>query len=141
MQQSKFDVTIKTHSGVSAAMKDAQAHQCAIYTTGQVADFSLSITQQLQNLFLPNHITMSSYTVPYVPNLKEIAPAVPEIQVPETCQIFFISIFFFLAPNNKSLHKLYSCIPISTKFGAQVALPKPYISTKFGTICSKMRKI
>ena len=28
----------------------------------------------------------------------------------------------------------------STKFGAQVRLPKPYISTKFGTICSKIEE-
>ena len=33
---------IKTHSCVSAAKKYAQAQQCVIYTTGQVADFSLS---------------------------------------------------------------------------------------------------
>ena len=26
------------------------------------------------------------------------------------------------------------------KFGAQVALPKLYISTKFGTICSKIEE-
>ena len=82
---------------------------------------------------------MSPYTVSYIPNLKEIAPAVPEIQVPETCQIFFI-FFFFFAPNNKSVRKVCSCAPISTKFGAQVVLPKPYISTKFGTICSKIEE-
>ena len=78
---------------------------------------------------------MSPYIVPYMPNLKEIAPAVPEIRVPETRRIFF-----FFAPNNKSVRKLCSCAPISTNFGAQVALPKPYISTKFGTICSKIEE-
>ena len=84
---------------------------------------------------------MSSYTVPYIPNLKEISPAVPEIQVPETHQIFFVFfLFFFFAPNNKSLRKLCSCAPISMKFGAQIALPKPYISTKFGMICSKIEE-
>ena len=70
--------------------------------------------------------------------LKEIAPAAPEIRVPETRQIFFF------APNNKSVRKLCSYAPISTKFGAQVVrevvLPKPYISTKFGTICSKIEE-
>ena len=82
---------------------------------------------------------MSSYTVPYIPTLKEIAPAVPEIRVPETCRIFFV-FFFFFAPNNKSIRKLCSCALISTNFGAQVALLKPYISTKFGTICSKIEE-
>ena len=82
---------------------------------------------------------MSSYTVPYIPNLKEIAPAVPEIRVPETRRIFFI-FFFFFTPNNKSVWKLCSCAPISMKFGAQVVLPKPYISTKFGTICSNIEE-
>ena len=82
------------------------------------------------------HILMSSYTVPYTPNLKEIAVAVPEIQVPETRQIFFI--FFFFTPNNKKVRKLCSCAPISMKFDTQVALPKPYISTKFGTVCRKI---
>ena len=81
---------------------------------------------------------MTPYTVPYIPNLKEIAPAFPEIRVPETRRIFFV--FFFFAPNNKSVRKLCSCVPISTKFGAQVALPKPYISTKFGMICSKIEE-
>ena len=106
--------------------------------------FQPMITQKLWHLFLPNlHILVSSYTVPYIPNLKEIAPAVPKIRVPETCRIFFIFflfLFFFFAPNNKSVRKLCSCAPISMKFGAQVALPKPYISTKFGTICSKIEE-
>ena len=101
--------------------------------------FQPIITQKLWHLFLPNlHILMSPYTVPYIPNLKEIAPAVPEIRVPETRWIFFI--FFFFAPNNKSVRKLCSCAPISMKFGAQVVLPKPYISTKFGAIYSKIEE-
>ena len=76
-------------------------------------------------LVLPNlHILMSSYTVPYILNLKEIAPAVPEV----------------FAPNNKRMYKLCSCAPISMKFGAQVVLPKAYISTKFSTICSKIEE-
>ena len=82
---------------------------------------------------------MSSYTVPYISNLKEIAPAVLEIRVSETLRIFFV-FFFFFAPNNKSVRNLCSCAPISMKLGAQVALPKPYISTKFGTICSKIEE-
>ena len=104
--------------------------------------FQPIITQKLWYLFLPNlHILVSSYTVPYIPNLKEIAPAVPEIRVPETRWIFFIFFLFFLfTPNNKSVRKLCSCTPISTNFGAQVVLPKPYISTKFGTICSKIEE-
>ena len=49
------------------------------------SQFQPIITQKLWHLFLPNlHILMSSYTVPYIPNLKEIAPAVPEIRVPES---------------------------------------------------------
>ena len=85
---------------------------------------------------------MSLYIVPYIPNLKEITPAVPEIRDPETRWIFFVFFlfFFFFAPNNKSVRKLCSCAPISMKFGAQVALPKPYISTKFGTIYSKIEE-
>ena len=83
---------------------------------------------------------MSPYTLPYIPNLKEIAPAVPEIRVPETCRIFFVFFLFFFTPNNKSVRKLCSCAPISMKFDAQIVLPKPYISTKFGTICSKIEE-
>ena len=86
--------------------------------------FQPIITQKLWHLFLPNlHILVSLYTVPYIPNLKEIAPAVPEIRVSETRRIFFVFFLFFFAPNNKSVRKLCSCAPISTKFGAQVALP------------------
>ena len=87
---------------------------------------------------------MPSHTVPYILNLKEIVLAVPEIRVPETRRIFFVFFFFFIfifiAPDNKSVRKLCSCAPISTKFGAQVVLPKPYISTKFGTILSKIEE-
>ena len=64
--------------------------------------FQPIITQKLWHLFLQNlHILVSSYIVPYIPNLKEIAPAVPEIQVPETCQIFFVFFLFlfFLGHN------------------------------------------
>ena len=74
--------------------------------------FQPIITQKLWHLFLPNlHILVSSYTVPYIPNLKEIAPAVPDIRVPEIRQIFFVFFFFFFffAPNNKSVRKLCSC--------------------------------
>ena len=102
--------------------------------------FQPIITQKLWHLFLPNlHILKSSYTVPCIPNLKEIAPAVPEIRVPETRQIFFV-FFFFFTPNNKFVCKVCSYAPISTKFGAKAALPKPCISTKFGTICSKIKE-
>ena len=130
---------IKTHGHVSAAKKDTQAHQCYLHDWSS-SRFQPIITQQLWHLFLPNlHILVSPYTVPYIPNLKEIAPAFPEIRVPETRRIFFI-FFFFIAPDNKSIRKLWCCAPISTKFGAQVALPKPYISTKFGTFCSKIEE-
>ena len=93
---------------------------------------------------------MSPYTVPYIPNLRGIAPAVPEIQPSETSQIFFIFFFFFApnykvarklcfcAPNYKVARKLCFCAPISMKFGTQVALSKIYSSTIFGTICSKI---
>ena len=60
-----------------------------------------------------------AYTVPYIPNLKEIALAVLEIRVPKTRQIFFV-LFFCFASNNKSVCKLCFCAPISTKFGAQI---------------------
>ena len=109
------------------------------------SQFQPIITHKLWHLFLPNlHILISSYTVPYIPNLKEITPAVPEIRVPETRRIFFVFFFFyffFFAPNNKSVRKLCSCAPISTKFGAQVALPKPYISTNLVRFAVKLRKI
>ena len=82
---------------------------------------------------------MSPYTAPYIPNLKGIAPAVPEIRAPDTCRIFFV-FFFFFAPNNYVTRKLCSCAPISTKFDTLVALPKNYISTKFGTIHSKIEE-
>ena len=74
---------------------------------------------------------MSPYTVPYISNLKEIAPVVPEIRVPETRWIFFV--FFFFAPNNKSVRNLCSCAPISMKFGAQVTL-------HLHKICSKIEE-
>ena len=81
-----------------------------------------------------NVFIYTTFTTLHTKFKRNIALAVPEIQVPETCRIFFV-FFFFFASNNKSVHKLCSC---ATKFGARVALPKPYISTKFGTIRSKI---
>ena len=79
---------------------------------------------------------LTIYSTLYI-KFERNSPTVPEIRVPETRRILFV-FFFFFAPNNKSVWKLCSCAP--TKFGAQVALPKPYISTKFGTICSKIEE-
>ena len=80
---------IKRHGHVSAAKKYVQTHWCIIYATGQVADFSLS------KLHMALFSTKSTYclhiqSLTYVPNLKEIVPAVPEIQVSETRRIFFV---------------------------------------------------
>ncbi len=72
---------------------------------------------------------MSPYTVPYILNLRGIAPAVPEIRAPETCRIFF-----FFAPDDKYVRKQSSRAANTMKFGTLLALPKPYISIKFGTI-------
>ena len=88
---------IKTHGRVSAAKKqEIRASTPVCYLCDRSSSrFQPIITQKLWHLFLPNlHILMSSYTAPYMPNLKEIAPAVPEIRVPETRWIFFI--FFLL---------------------------------------------
>ena len=85
---------IKTHGHVSAAKKQeirAGTPVCYLHNRSS-SRFQPIITQKLWHLFLPNlHIIlMSSCTVPYIPNLKEIAPAVPEIRVPETRRIFFV---------------------------------------------------
>ena len=114
-----------------------RAHYLCYLRDRSSSQFQPIITQKLWRLFLPIlHILMSLYTAPYIPNLRGIAPAVPEIRAPETCRIlfvfFFFFFFFFFAPNN--------CSPISTKFGTRVALPKNYMSTKFGTICSKIEE-
>ena len=47
--------------------------------------------------FLRNlYILCSTYTPPYIPNLKEIAPAVREIFVLKSRLIFFVFFFFLL---------------------------------------------
>ena len=67
---------IKTHGHVSVDQKDMRAHQCVIYATSQVADFSLYNSKTI----MPNlHFLMSSYRAPYILNVKGIVPAVPEI--------------------------------------------------------------
>ena len=64
--------------------------------------FQPLVIQKLLGLFLPNlHVLVPSYILPHMPNLKEIALAVPEIRVPESRQIFFIVFFFFFTPNDK----------------------------------------
>ena len=92
----KFFTMIKTHGRVSVGKKDTQPHKYVIYVTGQVVNFP-PITQKLLGRFLLIHILVPS-PCHNIPNLKEIAPAVPEIWVPETRQIFFV--FFFFAPND-----------------------------------------
>ena len=129
-------------------LKYARAHYLCYLRDRSSSRFQPIITQKLWRLFLPMlHILMSPYTAPYIPNLRGIAPAVPEIRAPETCRIlfvfflfFFFFFFFFFAPNNKIARKLCSCSPISTKLGTRVALPKNFMSTKFGTICSKIEE-
>ena len=121
-------------------LKYARAHYLCYLHNRSSSRFQPIITQKLWRIFLPIlHILMSPYTAPYIPNLRRIAPAVPEIRAPETCRILFV-FFFFFAPSNKVARKLCSCSPISTKFGKRVALPKNYMSTKFGTICSKIEE-
>ena len=92
---------IKTHGRVSAAKKDARAQVCYLRDRS-ISRFQPIITQKLWRLFLLIlHILMSPYTAPYIPNLRGIAPAVPEIRAPETCRILFVFFFFFFfAPNN-----------------------------------------
>ena len=126
---------IKTHGSVSAAKKDARAQVCYLRDRSS-SRFQPIITQKLWRLFLLIlHILMSPYTAPYIPNLRGIAPAVPEIRAPETCRIFFVFFFFFFfAPDDKYVRKQSSRAANTMKFGTLLALPKPYISIKFGTI-------
>ena len=122
---------------MSAAKKDARAQVCYLRDRSS-SRFQTIITQKLWRLFLLIlHILMSPYTAPYIPNLRGIAPAVPEIRAPETCRIFFVFFFFFFfffAPDDKYVRKQSSRAANTMKFGTLLALPKPYISIKFGTI-------
>ena len=57
----------------------------SVLCTQPVSRFQPVIIQTLLLLFLPNLCNLiPSYTVSYIPNLKEIAPAVPEIWIPES---------------------------------------------------------
>ena len=67
--------------------------------------FQLLVSLKPLGWFLSNsHILCPPYTRPYIPNLKEIGPAVHEICIPENCPIFFTFFFtfFFFAPFYKS---------------------------------------
>ena len=48
--------------------------------------------------------------------------------------------FCFFTPDEKCIRKQPSRASISMKFGALIALPKSYISIKFGTIPSKFEE-
>ena len=48
--------------------------------------------------------------------------------------IFFVFFFFFFAPDDKYVRKQSSRAANTMKFGTLLALPKSYISIKFGTI-------
>ena len=73
----KVVAAVKIHDRVSAAKKDVQV--CYLHNRSS-SRFQPLITQKLLHLFQPNlHILIPSYIIPYIPNLKEIAQAVPEI--------------------------------------------------------------
>ena len=82
---------------------------------------------------------MPSYTVSYISILKEIASAVPQIQVPETCRIFFV-----FSSSHQTIDACANCVlvhQLSTKFGTQVALPKSYIFINLVWFGVKLMKI
>ena len=83
------------------------------------------------------YFTAFIYHTLHTKNLKEITPAVPEVRVPEIYRIFM---FFFFTPDEKCTCKQPSRASISMKFGTLIALPKSYISIKFGTIPSKFEE-
>ena len=81
---------INTHGHVSVAKK-TMWHTSLLFTGTANSQFStsrISITTGL--ISINSHILCTSYTWPYIPNLKEISPVVCEICVPENCPIFFI---------------------------------------------------
>ena len=102
---------------MSLAKKCAWVHRCVIYTTGHASSqLQPLITLKLWHLFPLNlHILMPSYTVPYIPNLKEVTSAVPETLVLETSQIYFVFLIRL---------QICSC----AKFGIQA---KPYGSLEW----------
>ena len=75
---------------------------------------------------------MPSYTVPYIPNLKEIALAVPEIQVSETHWNFS----YFSSSLHQTIMTCTNYVLVhqfqQNLLYTQAALPKLCISITFG---------
>ena len=62
----------------------------------------------------------------YIPNLKEIAPAISEIRAAK------VSIFFFMFSHTcKNCYKTQTRTPIALKFGTQKGSPKAIPNIKF----------
>ena len=71
----------------------------------------------------------------YIPNLKEIAPAISEIRAAKV-SFFFLRFFFFFfvfSHTCKNCYNKQTRAPIALKFGTQKGSPKANPSIKFGT--------
>ena len=71
----------------------------------------------------------------YIPNLKEIAPAISEIRAAKV-SFFFLRFFFFFfvfSHTCKNCYNKQTRTPIAMKVGTQKGSPKANPSIKFGT--------
>ena len=70
----------------------------------------------------------------YIPNLKEIAPAISEIRAAKVSFFFLVFFFFFVFSHTcKHCYNKQTRTPITMKFGTQKGSPTANPSIKFGT--------
>ena len=68
----------------------------------------------------------------YIPNWKEIAPAISEIRAAKVL-IFFLRFFLLVFSHTcKNCYKTQTRTPIALKFGTQKGSPKANLNIKFG---------
>ena len=94
-------------------------------------------------LYLGDHLSdwnQICYSCPpakgvYIPNLKEIAPAISEIRAAKVSFFFFVFFFFFFVFSHtcKNCYNKQTRTPIALKFGTQKGSPKANPSINFGT--------
>ena len=115
------------------AAQEAGAHTMGILTRRKKTSFSHFVSWCSLIRLEPNLLQscLPARGV-YIPNFKELAPAISKIRAAKA-SIFFLGFFFLFSHNCKNCYKIQMRAPITLTFGTQKSSPKTNPSIKCGT--------
>ena len=127
---------IKTHDSVSCGPRSRRATPWVYWQEERKRHFHTFVSWWSLIWLEPNllHSCPPAKGV-YIPNLKEIAPAISEIRAAKVSFFFFVFFFFFFVFSHtcKNCYTKQTRTPIALKFGTQKGSQKANPSIKFGT--------